>query len=48
MRDRSLKTSQRMTEGTKKGAKEVKTGTEDEDGAEIQIIRTENRGASLH
>lgn len=36
-----------MTEGTKKGAKEVKTGTEDEDGVEILKTRPGNRGASL-
>lgn len=36
-----------MTERTKKGAKEVKTGTEDDDGVEILMTGPENPQASL-
>lgn len=42
----SLKTGQRMTEGIKKGAKQVMTGTED-DEAEILMIGPRSQGASL-
>lgn len=43
----SLKTSPRMTEGTKRGAGEARTGTEDVDGAETLTTRPGNQGASL-
>lgn len=43
----NLKTSQRMTEGRKRGAEEVKTGTEDDGGVEILMTTPENREASL-
>jgi len=44
---RNLKTGQRMTERTKRGAKEVRTGNEDEDRVEILMSRRDSRGASL-
>lgn len=36
-----------MTKGRKRGAEEVKTGTEDDGGVEILMTTPENREASL-